>query len=235
MGILLDPDFTFQPHLEKTLAKWSQAFDKLVGACLSQGLPFLFTATIVPERVESVALYGLAFCIGVPSAESTLNRMQANWARTLQGIKESPHGFWPFLIAECRWRFRLGTRMLSEAVMLETRILLLPPGMSAHRALLTARLSEFSSWAKLVAGVRHKLGLPDVLDWAKERNIVLDPTCRRHCKNIARRYRSKVLYPALSNYDQNAYLKAEQTSQWPYPDFQRQHDTFSDSLLFADW
>ena len=72
MGILLDPDFTFQPHLEKTLAKWSQAFDKLVGVCSSQGLPFLFTATRVPERVESVALYGLAFCIGVPSAESTL-------------------------------------------------------------------------------------------------------------------------------------------------------------------
>ena len=199
-------------------------------------MPTLFVASTIPERVESVALHGIAFCIGVPSAEQQLNRMQANWAKTLLGIKDYPQGLWPFLIAECGWPRRLGTKMLGEAIMLEARTQLLPHHTTAAGALHAARQSPFHSWAKLVQSLRDRLGqLPDILDWISQERVDFDPCDKNKRKNIARRFRYKVVYPALAQYDQDVYLKAEQTSGWPYPNFQRRHDMFPQKLLLADW
>ena len=236
IGVLCDPDFTFAPHLKQAVGRWNQAFDNLYGICCSRRMPAPFIASIVPERVESVALHGIAFCIGVKSAETTLNRIQANWAKTLLGIKDYPQGLWPFLVAECRWPRRLGTKMLGEAIMLEARIRLLPDHTAAAGALLAARQSPFHSWAKLAQSLRHRLGqLPDILDWLCQEGVVFDHTDKKQRKYTARRFRHKVVYPALSQYDQEAYLKAERTSGWPYPNFQRRHDTFDDALLLAPW
>ena len=126
--------------------------------------------------------------------------------------------------------------MLGEAIMLEARTQLLPHHTTATEALHAARQSPFHSWAKLVQSLRDRLGqLPDILDWISQERVDFDPCDKNKRKHIAQRFCYKVWYPALAQYDQEAYLKAEQTSVLPYPNFQRRHDMFSQKLLLADW
>ena len=236
LGVLLDPNFTFDLHLQQAMTRWGTAFDKLMGAGLSRGMPRIFLAAAVPERVESVALHGIAFCITLPSAESCLNKLQAGWARVVLGIKDFPQGITPFLITECRWTWRLGTRMFAEALMLEARVCLLPDICCASPALAAARSSVFPSWASAVRALRERLGdLPDITTWLSGQGIDARHLGRFERKSHARRFRQKIIYPALREYDDYYYRSAGATKDWPYPDLQRRRDSFSEDLLLASW
>ena len=140
MGIILDRWFCFEPHLKQCLGSLDAAFRKLLGTVSSISLPWVVAAESVPLRVESVALNGLPFCIGVDGAESCLNRLQAEWAKTLLGFDGFPQGAWPFLICEVGWKYRLGTRMYGAAIMLEARLLLPPTDLSIHALMKVAGL-----------------------------------------------------------------------------------------------
>jgi hypothetical protein len=234
MGVLLDSFFTFCAHLKQSLARWQAAFDHLVGAAFSISLPFALTAAVVPERAESVAIYGIALCLAVSGAEASLNRMQADWARTLLGIAGYSQGHWCYLIAQCGWRRRLGTRMLAEAVMLESRVLLLPEHIPVRQLLLQARLTTFSCWAHEVCRVRRRLGdIPDIIAWAGPDAVDMirnDLSARKACLT---KFRVKVLYPALDSYDLSAFCSVQ--DEWPFRSFHHFLDPQDNKILVATW
>ena len=126
VGVLLDRHLSFQGHLPQLLSRGWDTFNSFLGAADSTGLPVPMQAESIPLRIEAVALYGIEFCIGLSGAESALNRMQAGWAKALLGCRDAVDGRWAFLICECGWQFRLGTRMFERAVMLKARLQLLP-------------------------------------------------------------------------------------------------------------
>ena len=147
LGVLLDRYFTFEPHFRQLLGRMDSSFRKMIGAVNSMKLPFVVASSSVPIRVESAGMLGLAFCINVPGAEAALNRLQVDWARTVLGIHGYLQGYWPFLISEVGWKYRLGTRMFCEAIMLEARVLMLPSALGVVELLQMARNSSLQSWA----------------------------------------------------------------------------------------
>ena len=87
LGVILDRLLTFKHHFASLLARGASAFDDFLGAANSLGLPVPLQAAAIPTRIASSILYGLEFCVTLPSAESDLNRLQANWAKSLLGCR----------------------------------------------------------------------------------------------------------------------------------------------------
>ena len=176
-------------------------------------MPWIVAADSVTLRVESVAMTRLALCVAVPGAEADLNRMQAEWARTLLGIPGYPQGTWSYLICEVGFQYRLGTCIMCEAIMLETRLLLLPEALPVYRLLLLARQSDLPNWANQVCEVRRKLNnMPDVLSVLGDgitEDLRKSADARR---KLAKQYRINVLLPVLREYDYNALLTATKKS-----------------------
>ena len=234
LGFLLDHGFTFQRHFEQAMAIFDKAFFKLRSALASLHLPWIVCPATVPPRVESVALNGLGLCINVPGAENALNRMQASWAKYILDISEHPYGNWPALVAEVGWPWRLGTRMLADAILLEARISLLPLDIPAYQALRLAQGSALPSWASHVHQLRKRLGdLPDIVSWLGTipNSLRSNATLR---KSAVRSYRLQVVYPALASYDLSALSNGAQ-GHWPYARFQRGFAIPGSGLLLAIW
>ena len=100
LGVLLDAFFTMLPHLTLMLSRGRAALDSFHGCALSLNLPIPLLSAAIPSRIESVALYGVELCVGCANAESSLNNLQAAWARSLLGCKESCAGAQILLVAE---------------------------------------------------------------------------------------------------------------------------------------
>ena len=85
-------DLSFLSFQRIMLARGYNAFDSLMGCCTSLGLPLTVQAEAVSSRIDRIVLYGLEFCIGIPTAETSLNRLQARWARALVGCRHTLKG-----------------------------------------------------------------------------------------------------------------------------------------------
>ena len=116
-------------------------------------------ASLVPQRVETVSLYGIAFCFEVPGAERSLHNLQTSWAKRILGVNGFQEGVGHFLTQEVGWHRTLVARMFIEAMMLEARVLLMPPSTAANRLLLQARdpNCHLVSWATRVRQLRASL------------------------------------------------------------------------------
>ena len=235
LGVVLQNDMSFDKHLNKLCCLLTQAFNAILGLTSDHKLPFVVLADLVPTHVCPAGSHGISLCISVCNAESRLNRLQADWARTILGLEGYPHGLWNNLISECGWSRRLGTRMFAEAVMLEARVLMLPKNVSAFQLLNLAMASPCSSWATHVKAIRGKLGnIPDISTWLENEvpdAMRADAIARKH---VLRKYRVTVLEPALKSYDHNHFI-ANQDPDWYYLDWQTSLSPFSDTLLATDW
>jgi hypothetical protein len=131
--------------------------------------------------------------------------------------------------------------MFIEAIMLEARVLLMPPASSAHRLLHLARDEncQLDSWASRVKALRLKLGgLPDLMSWASGNGALenidegVDSNVR---KTLLAGYRCEVVYPAADKYDQDALNRAMASNDWPYDSFGASAMLSDRQLLRARW
>ena len=236
LGILLDIFFTFEPHFRQCMGRMDSSFRKLIGTVNSISMPFVVVSASVPLRVESTGLLGLALCINVPGAEAALNRLQVDWARATLGIDGYLQGQWPFLISETGWKYRLGTRMFCEAIMLEARVLMLPEHSGIVQLFCLARVATLQSWATAVIDLRISLGnVPDILQHFGNRITDRIRTSTQLRRRFVSHYRKSVVLPALRNYDVAAFHHSSQSSDWPYAHFQEPFVPFQDDLLLASW
>ena len=184
-------------------------------------------------------MHGIEFCIAVPSAYTQLNRMQANWAKALLGIHETPHGQWPILIAECGWPLRLGSQMQIRSIMLKARIQLLPTSHPAHAQLLAAACSEISSWARDVKLLQQDDTLatqvPDIIDLLSTDQIEAARENKETRRKELYRYRRHHVVPPFQHADHVAFCSSVENSGWPYASFQQSMAEFPDALLDSDW
>jgi hypothetical protein len=236
VGVLFDNAFTMEAHFSQSIVRWHDAFNDHVGAGTAMNLPFLILAATVPQFVISTALHGVALCVSVPQAERSLNHMHAEWARSVLGIRGHRQGGWQALVACCGWPQRLGTCMLGEAIMLEARMMLLPPTNPARMLLLFARNSFLPCWATAVMDLRVRLGnLPDIRRWLGDEMAEaasLDPAVRR---NSLRRFRTTIVSPSLTQYDQTAFEAAGANADWPVCEFLHTPCDFPMLLLEANF
>ena len=196
-------------------------------------------ALAIPERVESVVLHGIEFCIGVHGAETAFNRMQAGWARSLLGCSRCFAGGWSLLIAEVGWKRRLGTRMLERAVMLHARAMLSSHSHPARRILEAARFSSGTTWHSQVMDVSYRSDfirpIPCILETLSDVEVSNALSCKRARKFYLRRYRRAHVSPVLDAYDGTGFSTAASNQTWPYVDFQPFPERLPDILLRLDW
>ena len=239
LGFLLDRWLLFQLHFAQQLARGRDGFLDLYGCADSLAFPLPLTATNVPARLEGVVLYGMEFCLGVPGAESALNRLQAEWASHLLGIQCYREGPWTLLIAECGWSGRLGTRMLERAILLNARIHLLPVTHPAAELMAVAESSGVASWASQVRELSSSAVLPgpipcitDTLSPDELAEARLQPTARHACID---RFRRLHVLPIFAEYDQRAFESSASTYAWPYGQFQAPAEPFPVDYFQCEW
>lgn len=112
LGVMLDQWLTFLAHFKQMLARGQDAFQSFFGCAQSISLPCSLQCMVIPARIEAVVMHGIEFCIAVPGAESALNRMQSDWAKTLLGAPRCRAGSWILWVIECGWLLRLNTKTL---------------------------------------------------------------------------------------------------------------------------
>ena len=217
MGVRFEKVLQFDHFLDILLKKMDTAFQKLVGATLSKQMPWLFSAACVPERVESVA-FGLVFCINVSHAETALNRMQVCWAKTLLGVRDFQAGSWKSFPLSVGWGRRLGTMMFCAAILLEARVMALPPESILRKLLDIASTMQCASWAQQVKVIRSRIGgIPDFSTWMQ--NLALEdvPDDKLARKQLVADYKFSVVYPALTDYDSSFF--GAWNDEWPFLNF----------------
>ena len=208
LGVTMDQWMTFQSHLDMLLHRGRSSFMSFYGAAESLGLPVPVMAQLIPNRVQSKALYGIEFCIHVNAAEHSFNRLQIDWARNLLGVTGAKAGKWSILLAECGWQRRLGTRMAECAIMLKARVSLLPLGHPARRFMELASRSSYDTWCTKVAKWQISLSdnaIPDitsVFPSASVEDARVNAIARR---KLVRQYRERWVRPAADAYDNKAF------------------------------
>ena len=240
LGVVLDRFLNFGAQLSSMLRKGHEAFLDFLGCSLSIYLPFPLQATAVTSRIGPVVLYGSEFCILVPDAMQKLNRLQATWARHLLGFPQSRAGAVAWLVAECGWQRRLGTRMYERAVLLKARAQLLPLGHPTRILLgIAGSSTNIGSWAARVASLQclpdFSSPIPDILECTPEDILVKaygDADARRSCLDY---YRKHFVSPAFDLFDRSAFLAAGDTVAWPYPEYQLHSASTLCLSLDVDW
>ena len=202
-------------HLASILARMNSRFEEHMACGLYAGLPTPLLAAVVDQGPEAVGFYGLALCIGAAGAESKLSAMQANWCREILGCQGLPQGPHSPLLAECGASRRIGTRMFGAALMLEARIW----------------SSELSSPSR-----RQSLGgIPSFPDWLETSGFDLVSSDSRTRKHLLSRYKVHIVEPALSEYDNTAFVERSAKSDWPYIQFQPRLEPLPRHVLLAQW
>ena len=92
LGVLIDSGCSFEAHHKKSCGKLRTTFDKVFQAARSRGLPHVFIASIVPQRVEGAGLYGAALCLHVHGIERSFDQLQVSWAKRILGFEGFPQG-----------------------------------------------------------------------------------------------------------------------------------------------
>ena len=186
-------------------------------------LPMPVQAAAIPGRVEQSALFGMEFCIDVRGALHQLNRMQVGWAKALLGIRDCPQGQWSFLVVECGWTVRLGTRMIMRAILLHARIVLLPVTCPAHIVASRARACKSNSWVSSVASLCKSNKLPQHISLVEEmfptEAIDFARQCKTQRQKLLQQYTTHVK-AALRTYDEHEFQATAANSVWPYNMFQ---------------
>jgi len=236
MGIFFVSSLSMVPHFNRALAKWLSAGQKHVATGDLKKISFIVLCETVPVYVESVALFGIALCIGVPSFELRLNRVQTTWARYLLGIPGELIGAMAALMVACGWTRRLGTRCIGEAIMLEARLVLQAPDGVLHHVLQNARSTNLTSWISKVARIRLSLGdIPCISGWLSASDLQKCYGDIEYRYKRLQSFRRQILLPALDIYDLQAYQLAASKSTWPFAYFQGQPMRFDHDILLADW
>ena len=239
LGVLLDKHLHFNPALQRILAIGYDAIETFVGASNSVALPLPFQACYVPSRVASQVLYGIEFCIGVVGAETSLNRLQAHWAKCILGIQSFREGAWQVVSVECGWPRRLGTEMLLRAIMLKARCHLLPQSHPARVLCSLPTSSAQPAWLRHVAQTRTRrdfmVVIPDICDIFTTEQLDIASSTKSSRQRLLRNYRDLHVLPVLREYDSCAYAQVANNSRWPYATVQPHLDALPVDILQLPW
>ena len=83
---------------------------------------------------------------------------------------------------------------------------------------------------------RAALGnLPDILSWLSVEDVEFARSDVVARGRLLSKYRSHVVEPAVSNYDQEAYASSLSQVSWPYLEFQPFFEPLPKQLLGAPW
>ena len=128
--------------------------------------------------------------------------------------------------------------MFTEAIMLEARVLTMPPETSAHRLLVFAQSTSchLESWGTRVRQLRLRLGdLPDILCGSASDLEACARGDKSARKTMLAKYHREIVYPAVEAFDENNLDRAAESNDWPYPAFGCIERWELDSLLCVQW
>ena len=128
--------------------------------------------------------------------------------------------------------------MIERAILFKARVQLLP----AHPAeilLATAQISAAPSWAAKISQLQSRseflFNIPDITESMTYADMTLASSCRFTRRKFIRNYRLNVVGPVLQAYDEEAFGRACEASDWPYADFQPAPAPFPELLLALNW
>ena len=150
-----------------------------------------------------------------------------------QGLPQGPQ--FPML-AECGATRRLGTRMFGAALMLEARIWSSECSSPSRPILSAARHITGDHWLNSVHQVRQNLGgIPSFPEWLETSGFDLVSSDSRARKHLLSRYKVHIVEPALSEYDNTAFVARTANADWPYIQFQPRLEPLPRHVLLAQW
>ena len=239
LGVLLDSLLTFEPHLKANIAHAHKAYIEMQGSMLSANFPLTVLASNVSVRIDPIVLYGMEFCIATPGAEAALNRAQVSWAKQVLNISSSRAGIWTFLVRECGWRLRLGTRMFARAILLKARACLLPPSHPTAQLLRILSGSQCINWLGQVSALQCRAdfcsSIPDITVVFAEARIVSARSDASVRRLLLRQYRNSFVTPVLLAYDDASFNNAACSSPWPYGVFDAAFPHSQLAALRLEW
>ncbi|CAE8646774.1 unnamed protein product [Polarella glacialis] len=213
LGVLIDSQLTFDPRLRHVLRVGQALFLELSQVCETIGFSVPVAAAQTLVRVVPIVLYAAEILALHGQAEAKLNTLQAGWAKTLLGCRNSQWMRGSLAVAQCGWQTRLGTLMVERIIVGLARIQTYP---AWHPAAVMCFLTEDSladTWVSRVHGLMNNIALetpiptvwksglfpPGILKLAQK-----DASVRRA---VLKTYRLQVVRPALATRDAAAFRK----------------------------
>ena len=171
--------------------------------------------------MEPVVLYSAPCLLLAEGAESTLNKVQAEWALTLLGCRRGHAVRGLLAVASVGWQMRLGTRMLESGILALARARLYPVEHPLSSMISLAATSPATTWFTRIKEIMCRVGgeqpLPEIIDC---RFLLGDRLAEARAdakarKDLVREYRDQVVRPALAIYDDIAFKGA--ADKWLHP------------------
>ncbi len=230
LGVLFDALLTFQPLLAEVVAMAWSSMRALMQAAQSGGFSLPLAMEQVVTRIVPMVCYPAAFLVCADGAIEALNRLQLGWARALLGLPMFAEVRHALLLLQCNWPFRLGTRVVEEAIMALARLRVSPPCSPGTRLLLLAEEIGGQSWLstiwELMDGYAPGMPVREVhrCGLFSDHEMAAAAENRDARRMLLRRYRLQAVRPALA--DSDARYFASTTNRvlegWgcPYSNFQ---------------
>jgi hypothetical protein len=150
-------------------------------------------------------------CVCVCMA-SSLDKLQASWARDILGCRHAYNISWSSLRLLCGWSLRLSSKVVLTAILSLARLQLLTSSHPGHRMLALAMQLPGSGWVSAVLAEMRDVSFAAPItqiihhSYFTSDEITAAQSCRETRKLVLRRYRTQVVLPALLERDHRSYL-----------------------------
>lgn len=210
LGVLLDTNLCFVPWLHERVRVGNAKFDEVMYTAMSGGFHAYVVAAQVTAKVVPVTLYAACCSIVAPDAVRELNKMQEQWALKILGCGRRAMVRGRLAAKICGWPYRLGTRLIEEAIVSLARIQLSPPDHPARQVQQIADTIPAVCWSR---DIRHLMTTGEfgtISEVIACEAITVEEVesawrCRLARKSLTRFYRQSVVRPILQAWGSKAF------------------------------
>ena len=185
-------------------------FQELLASATNANFPAPITAAAVVQRLEPVVLFAAEIWPLRPSFYKQLDRLQADWAKSILGATCHTELCGALAVALCGWKSRLSSKAIQRACLFLAKVFLLPQDHPTYVMIFLARTCSHGTWWHSVTELMQNLCIPTLeasqLVGASSLDQARGDLLLR--KSLLQRYKCQVVVPILQRRDDSEFTQS---------------------------